>query len=91
LDNLVLAYSTEDCPLAIGGDGRKNQIFFATWIAKQTIQEAADHVTFYAIEEPEAHLHPHQQRKLSSYIVDNFSGQVFITTHSPQIASKIHK
>ena len=35
LDNLVLAYSTGDTPLSIGGDGRNNQIFLATWIAKQ--------------------------------------------------------
>ena len=63
LDNLVLAYSTGDTPLSIGGDGRNNHIFLATWIAKQHLQKNIDHVTFYAIEEPEAHLHPHQQRK----------------------------
>lgn len=32
LDNLVLAYSTGDTPLSIGGDGRNNQIFLATWM-----------------------------------------------------------
>ena len=52
LDNLVLAYSTGDTPLSIGGDGRNNQIFLATWIAKQHLQKNIDHVTFYAIEEP---------------------------------------
>lgn len=88
LDNLILAYSTGDTPLSIGGDGRNNQIFLATWIAKQHIQESIDHVTFYAIEEPEAHLHPHQQRKLSAYIQENFDAQVFVTTHSPHIASR---
>lgn len=88
LDNLVLAYSNGNNPLSIGGDGRNNQIFLATWISKQHIQESVDHITFYAIEEPEAHLHPHQQRKLASYIMDKFDSQVFITTHSPHIASK---
>lgn len=88
LDNLVLAYSAGDTPLAIGGDGRNNQIFLATWIAKQHLQENIDHVTFYAIEEPEAHLHPHQQRRLSAYIQDSFDGQILVTTHSPHIASK---
>lgn len=88
LDSLVLAYSTDKNPLAIGGDGRNNQIFLATWIAKQNIQKDVDHVTFYAIEEPEAHLHPHQQRKLSEYIQNRFDGQVFITSHSPHIASR---
>lgn len=90
LDNLALAYSNGNNPLSIGGDGRNNQIFLATWISKQHIQESVDHITFYAIEEPEAHLHPHQQRKLASYIMDKFDSQVFITTHSPHIASKFN-
>lgn len=88
LDNLTLSYSTVENPLTPGGDGRNNQIFLATWIAKQNIQENVDHVTFYAIEEPEAHLHPHQQRRLSEYIQNNFKGQVLITSHSPHIASR---
>ncbi|MCH3961751.1 MAG: AAA family ATPase [Solobacterium sp.] len=90
LNNLVLEYSTGDKSLAIGGDGRNNQIFLSTWIAKQHIQESIDHVTFYAIEEPEAHLHPHQQRKLASYIKDNFHNQILVTTHSPQIVSQFN-
>ncbi|MBR6921141.1 MAG: AAA family ATPase, partial [Clostridia bacterium] len=88
LDNLVLSSSTGENPLAVGGDGRNNQIYIATWIAKQNIQRNIDHVTFYTIEEPESHLHPHQQRKLSSYIQNSFNDQVFITSHSPHIASQ---
>ncbi len=88
LDNLTLSYSTAENLLTPGGDGRNNQIFLATWIAKQNIQENVDHVTFYAIEEPEAHLHPHQQRRLSEYIQNNFKRQVLITSHSPHIASR---
>ena len=90
LDNLTLAYSSSDHPLTLGGDGRNNQIFLATWIAKQNIQKNIDHVTFYAVEEPEAHLHPHQQRKLSEYIQNHFEDQVFITSHSSHIASRFN-
>lgn len=88
LNNLSLSYSTETGLLSIGGDGRNNQIFMATWIAKQKVEASIDHVTFFAIEEPEAHLHPHQQRKLSEYIQNKMEDQIFITTHSPQIVSK---
>ena len=43
LDNLTLSFSTGDNLLSIGGDGRNNQIFLATWIAKQNIQKNVDH------------------------------------------------
>ena len=40
------------------------------------------------IEEPEIHLHPSKQRELYDFIVEHSTGQVFMTTHSPVIASK---
>ena len=45
-------------------------------------------VVFYCVEEPEAHLHPHQQRKLADYLIRDLPGQTIITSHSPQITAR---
>lgn len=73
----------------LGGDGRDNQILLALWKAKSEREFDPEHeVTFYCVEEPEAHLHPHQQRKLADYLNNELPGQTLITTHSPQIVSR---
>jgi len=90
VDNLRLASRVGDKTLAIGGDGRNNQIQLALWTARNRNEiepeEEPLEVNIFCIEEPEAHLHPHQQRKLANYLSDTLQAQVFITTHSPQIA-----
>jgi putative ATP-dependent endonuclease of the OLD family len=89
VDDLKLASRVGEKTLAIGGDGRTNQIHLALWTARKKVtldpEEEPLSVTIFCIEEPEAHLHPHQQRKLANYLSDTLDAQVIITTHSPQI------
>jgi len=89
IDNLELGASTSGSKMMLGGDGRNNQILLALWKAKSQREFDPDHeVTFYCVEEPEAHLHPHQQRKLADYLNKELPGQAIITSHSPQIAAR---
>lgn len=88
LDNLQLAYLHDDSSLIFGGDGRGNQLYFATWISEQRLTKHPERAVVFAIEEPEAHLHPHQQRMLADYLSTTMEGQVLITTHSPQVVER---
>ena len=77
----------------MGGEGRKNQAFIALWSALNQISVEdgqPDEVSIFCIEEPESHLHPHQQRKLAEYLINILQTQVILTSHSPYIASEFH-
>ncbi|HEV2150321.1 MAG TPA: AAA family ATPase [Longimicrobiaceae bacterium] len=92
VENLELLSRVQNSTIAVGGDGRHNQIQLALWTARNQIaageQADPEEVSVYCIEEPEAHLHPHQQRKLAAYLANTLGSQVILTTHSAQIASE---
>ncbi|MGV8992785.1 MAG: ATP-dependent nuclease [Flavobacterium sp.] len=89
INNVSIASKSNEQSILIGGDGRLNQIYLALWASRNELtQDSLKEVTIFCIEEPEAHLHPHQQRKLADYLNSSIKGQVLLTSHSPQIASE---
>lgn len=87
IEKLELSANTNGKKLMLGGDGFNNQILLALWKAKSVREhDVESEVVIYCIEEPEAHLFPHQQRKLAAYLIDKLPGQAIVTSHSPQIA-----
>lgn len=86
--NVSLASRHKNRNLILGGEGRINQIYLSLWASLNQPSELSNEVSIICIEEPEAYLHPHQQRELAAYLGSTLNGQVILTSHSPFIASE---
>ncbi|TGN18859.1 ATP-dependent nuclease [Leptospira idonii] len=91
-DNIKLSFEIEKdttIPLLESGTGVQSAILLALQQLKNEAKENPQIQYFFAIEEPEAFLHPHKQKELYQNIKDSSSTNLnyIITTHSPFIVS----
>ena len=88
IQNVSMTSKYGDKKLIIGGEGRINQIYLSLWASQDQLTEFSNEVSIICIEEPEAYLHPHQQREVATYLGRILQGQVILSSHSPYIVSE---
>lgn len=88
IQNVSVTSKYGDKKMIIGGEGRVNQIYLSLWASQNQHTETSNEVSLICVEEPEAYLHPHQQRELAAYLGRTLQGQVILTSHSPYIVSE---
>lgn len=98
---LIIKYAAGiEIPATYNGLGYNNLIFMSLLLAKMQAEANSSFMkrntkllSFLAVEECEAHLHPAMQYKFLQFLQDNKQNQhirqAFITTHSTQIASAV--
>ena len=90
LEKLDLKASVQESSADVSvGLGTSNLMYMACEMLLNTAEKGFS--TFLLIEEPEAHLHAQRQLKLIQSIQNSIDNQqVFITTHSPLLASVVN-
>ena len=98
---MIIKYAVGiEVPATYNGLGYNNLIYMSLLLAKMQADSSVTYMkrnakvlSFLAVEECEAHLHPAMQYKFLKFLQDNNANghvhQIFITSHSTQIASAV--
>lgn len=98
---MIIKYSVGiEVPATYNGLGYNNLIYMSLLLAKMQADSSITYMkrnakilSFLAVEECEAHLHPAMQYKFLQFLQDNKANghvrQIFITSHSTQIVSAV--
>lgn len=98
---MIIKYAVGiEVPATYNGLGYNNLIYMSLLLAKMQADSSSTYMkrnakvlSFLAVEECEAHLHPSMQYKFLQFLQDNNANgrvrQIFMTSHSTQIASAV--